>query len=70
MESYYKTQIEMLSNSLSQGQHCRNDELEEKMKFAVNIKELYGFLLQYVYGSSDKCHLFQPSFTPFEVIAT
>lgn len=70
IQQNYKRRISLLINSLRHDQVCRNIELEKKMLAATDIKDLYGLLLQYVYGPSVKCHFYQPSFTSFEIAAT
>ena len=70
IEYHYKRQIYSLLDSLNGDQICRNVEVEKRMMLATRLKDFYSLLLQYVYSSNEKCHLYQPSFTLFEVSAT
>ena len=69
MEFHYKRQIYNLLDLLGRDEICRNGEVEKKLMSATRIKDIYSLLLQYVYSSNEECHLFQPSFTSFEVLA-
>ena len=66
----YCTRIIHLLNSMKQVQVCENPELERKAQSVTSLKELYYLLLSLVYGYSEHCHLYQPSFTPLEIVAT
>ena len=66
----YCSRIVHLLNSVKQVQVCENPELERRIQSATGLKELYYLLLSLLYGYSDQCRLYQPSFTPLEIVTT